>query len=92
MISFCAEFGSSLGRPQCLNMGGIRVVIAGDAAVVINKIQPPAVRLFTDGHVSRRTMRFHLLGRSQGGNGDSTVDNQVGSHFQKIQDCYFYLA
>jgi len=83
--SFCAEFGCRFGRPKRFGMAGKRRVVACDAAVVVDKIQPPSVCLFADGRVAWGTMGFHCLVGSQGGNGYAAVDDGGGSHGDAVK-------
>ncbi len=61
-------------------MAGKGTVVAGDAAVIVDKIQPPTICLFANRGLSGRAMCLHFLAGRQGGNRDAAMDDGAGSH------------
>ena len=78
--SLRAELCRGLGRPKGLVMTDERAVIAIDLAILVDKIQPPAVGLLADGRMARCAMGADGLVSRQGGDGDATVNNILGCH------------
>ena len=95
--SLRTEFSSRLGRPAGFFIAGIRCVITRHFAVMIHKVQPPAIDLLANRHLARLAMGFHRLLSSQRENCDAAMDKEVGNHGTKLagpnrSTCRFFEA